>query len=183
MLSDVNDANVKLVFGALSDVEGELCFSVNDKGTSGSLSPTPLAEEWRQVSISAYRLDDIVQSHNHVFVKMDIEGGEYSCLLGAQKLLAGIDNDFQMELHYWGDETKGTGVRDVLNIFQQHGYGVKKYHRHYFFSKSIPISKIKINMIVLQYSLYPLKQKLEFGVISPLTKPLFAFLRAIYRRI
>lgn len=171
------------IFGALSDVEGELTFSVNDSGTSGSLAPTPLAGQWRSVSVPAYRLDDIVSSHDHVFVKMDIEGGEYSCLLGASKLLQGTDNDFQMELHYWGDETKGTGVRDVLNIFKESGYGVKKYHRHYFFSKSIPVSAVRMNIIAFQYSLYPLKQKLEFGFLSPLTKPFVALLRSIYRRL
>ena len=127
---------IKTVFGAAADKSGEITFYTTQSNISGGFGKLPnKASNWKKVQVPVFLLDDVVEKYENVFIKMDIEGGEYSALLGAEKLLEG-NNTFLLELHYWGDPRYNKYPKDVIFLFRDKGYTMKKYFQHFLFFKS-----------------------------------------------
>ncbi len=85
--------NIRLFNCALSDWEGEATFTtVNNLPGWSSLVPYekyPKKITLRQHPVKVRRLDQIVDENRYVkFIKLDIEGGEYHALLGAEGLVS-----------------------------------------------------------------------------------------------
>ncbi len=92
--------------------------------------------KWREVTVNAVTLDDLLEDAHPDFIKIDIEGFEYRALAGATHIIAGKRCRFLIEVHPWGDPTLGKKPEDVFTFMYHAGYDFQRYHRHWLFSPS-----------------------------------------------
>ncbi|TAE52306.1 MAG: FkbM family methyltransferase, partial [Bacteroidetes bacterium] len=84
--------NVHVHESALGDEEGTVSFShvVNLPGWSGFNRREYPSKDVRieEITVKEERLDDVIPDNTQIdFIKIDVEGGEYKVLLGAEKLI------------------------------------------------------------------------------------------------
>jgi FkbM family methyltransferase len=84
-----HETAVMPIFAALGDSEGEIEFSiaVDDPGRSSIQTP-PALKNIRKLTVPQIRIDDIDFKNRRLrFIKLDLEGGEFGALLGAENSL------------------------------------------------------------------------------------------------
>lgn len=133
---------IKVVHCAVGQQEGTVSFISTESNVSGSLSPIEgRTAGGREITVSMKTLDDICAPYlagkKRIFIKMDIEGGEYMALKGATNVLASENADFLIELHAWGDSTNKKYSYHCLALMKDNGYAFRKIGSHYQFSKRI----------------------------------------------
>lgn len=178
--SSATGAGIRVVEAAASDAPGECVFYTTESNVSGSINAhTELNAQWKKISVPAITLDDLVSSYDHTFVKMDIEGGEYAALMGAKMLLKGEGNSFLVELHVWGDASRGKKVGDVLDIFLREGYSIATLHNHHLFRKTGSVNRLKYGMV---RAYFRLKELIYFSPLRSLAKGLNSIRKGIFGR-
>ena len=132
---------LEAVHAAVSDRTGPISFFTNgvisgagfaSKGTEFDMPGL----KWRQITVNAVTLDDLLRDVDPDFVKIDIEGFEYRALAGATRILAGKRCRFLIEVHPWGDPTLSKKPEDLFTLMYLSGYDFQRYHRHWIFSPS-----------------------------------------------
>lgn len=173
------ETEITVIEAAASDVGGECSFYTTESNVSGSFNKhDETVETWKKITVPAVTLDDIAIRFDNTFVKMDIEGGEYAALMGAQELLNGEGNGFLVELHVWGDRSRGKTVRDVLEIFSKHGYSMSKFFRHYYFRKTGSASRLRYMQVRM---FFWLKEKVYFSRLRALAERANGVLKQLRR--
>lgn len=127
-----------VVNSIVSDVRGMRPFLTSHEDTVGSIFVTPAMMHHGRtetVELESVCLDDYFEADQATVVKIDIEGGEYRALLGAERLLAAENTSFLMEIHWWGDPDMKTAPSDVAKLFFRHGYTTKMVGTHWMFCK------------------------------------------------
>jgi FkbM family methyltransferase len=126
-------ANVEVIGAAVGDApgQGRLVMHHEQRGTA-SMAPSIVDHFRRLGGIREFTVD--VVSLDHVvaegkcpppdFVKMDVEGYEFSCLLGMRDLLAGRQPDLLIEMHGITKDDLQTNARNVVNLLQGFGYRI-----------------------------------------------------------
>ena len=120
--------NILLFNCALSDWEGETDFTTAD-GLPGwsSLVPYdkyPQEVTLRQHKVKVHRLDHIVdKTHEVKFIKLDIEGGEYHALIGAEEIISRHRPLLVFENGWLGAANRYNYlVKDFIDFFAQNGF-------------------------------------------------------------
>jgi FkbM family methyltransferase len=109
---------------AVGDATGTavICFNESEAGWASLLTSNDLE---RRADINIIRLDDWVRDHavNRIdFMKMDIEGGEFQALLGAQELLSRFRPVIVAELNAVCLARSNRKPEDVLALLRGLGY-------------------------------------------------------------
>lgn len=138
---------LEVVACAVGREKGSVTFLTTDSNVSGSLALiADRTDGARPVEVPMRTLDDIIAEYapdaKKVFVKMDIEGGEFMALSGAKDLLAS-DREVTVfvEMHAWGDVNHGKYPADCFKIMQGRDFEFTKIGTHYLFSHNIPAEK------------------------------------------
>jgi FkbM family methyltransferase len=129
---------------AVSDSVGKSSFFVTDGDRSGGLFPVdglPGAGagsfDWREITVEATTLDTLFEGLPPPdLVKIDIEGGEYRALRGAEGLLREGRTRFMVEVHPWGDPTIRKRASDVFDLMAGFHYDFRRLHHHWLFARS-----------------------------------------------
>lgn len=147
---------ISVVHAAVAEKNGKVDFFMTNTNISGGLFVNP-AEDLgskpiarTKVEVDCVSLDSLFKELKPDFVKIDVEGGEYSVLLGARGILRDGKCRFFVEVHPWGDERARKQPADVFRLLRQFGYDFRRVHRHWLFEKSGgPLKRyIKNTMIV-----------------------------------
>ena len=112
---------------ACSDRGGVSDFYIPSAGSgSGGLYERFSANaDHRRISVKTSRFDDAIDWEHlpgRVFVKLDVEGSEFSFLLGAEKMLRCRRPQILFEINPISAEAAGHSVADVLRLLDSLGY-------------------------------------------------------------
>lgn len=108
----------------LSDTNGDAEFLRNVTSSAfSSLRFTPAGMETEKIVIPLKRLDDVLPDARVDFIKMDVEGAEYSAFLGAEALLARCSPFvvFENALE-WAGTCFGYDRKDFFALFDRLGF-------------------------------------------------------------
>jgi FkbM family methyltransferase len=141
---DTGGNDIVVLNEAISDTVGKSSFFVPDGDRSGGLFPVDGLPgtgagsfEWREITVEATTLDTIFATIPPPdLVKIDIEGGEYRALRGAEGLLGEGRTRFMVEVHPWGDPTIGKNPSDVFDLMADFHYDFRRLHHHWLFFRS-----------------------------------------------
>lgn len=173
--SEATASEISVLHGAVSDSEQPYEFFTTDSNVSGSCNElSERSDHWRKISVPSILLDSLLSSYDNTFVKMDIEGGEYAALVGAEKLLKGKNNSFLVELHVWGDRSRNKKVKDVLDIFYRNQYAIRKFYGHYLFDRKGPRSRWAYLGVGVMFKL---KEWVYFSPLRPFAQRINSVLR------
>jgi len=139
--STTSTNRIEAVHAAISDRTEPISFFTNGEISGAAfVSKGPEFDnpklEWREVTVNAVTLDDLLRDADPDFIKIDIEGFEYRALAGATRILAEKHCRFLIEVHPWGDPTNGKKPEDVFTLMFLAKYDFQRYHRHWLFSYS-----------------------------------------------
>jgi FkbM family methyltransferase len=129
---------------AISDSVGKCSFFVTDGDRSGGLFPVDGLPgtgagsfDWREITVEATTLDALFEGRPPPdLVKIDIEGGEYRALQGAEGMLREGRTRFMVEVHPWGDPTIRKRASDVFDLMAGFHYDFRRLHHHWLFARS-----------------------------------------------
>ena len=134
---------ISVVHAAVAERNGKVDFFTTNSNISGGLFANPVDERGlpapicrTKVEVDCVSLDAVLKDSRPDFVKIDVEGAEYSVLLGAQGILREGKCRFFIEVHPWGDERARKKPADVFRLLAQFGYDFRRVHRHWLFEKS-----------------------------------------------
>lgn len=130
----------------VADKEGINTFYSTESNISGSVFKIPQrSENWKRLDVKSITLDKLVERGENIFVKIDIEGGEYRALSGSKKLMEERNTTFLVELHSWGDYELRKYPHHVIKLFYQFSYEMTKRYNHYLFRKSSKRKLLPLN--------------------------------------
>jgi FkbM family methyltransferase len=118
---------------AASDIPGDIEFHISRLPTLSSVTPNTRAETVRAPTVS---LDELYIPSLPTFIKMDIEGAEYSAIRSGSRFLESAHTSFFLELHSWGDRSIGKFPAHVCWLFLKHRFASRKVGTHYLFYKA-----------------------------------------------
>lgn len=134
--------NIVVEAAAIGDLSGD-GFLHRRSGTDGrSEGMNFVTRTWREdsdVPVAMFSLDDYCWDHGIEridLMKLDIEGGEYDALMGAQRLLrAKAIGSIFLELVEWAANRCGHSTADVKGLLTDAGYHIYRLHS----GKLVPI--------------------------------------------
>lgn len=127
----------------VAEKEGMNSFYSTESNVSGSVFKIPQrSEHWKKLDVKSITLDKFVEKEKNIFVKIDIEGGEYRALSGSKKLMEESNATFLVELHAWGDKDLRKYPHHIIKLFYQSSYEMSKRYNHYLFKKSARKKKL-----------------------------------------
>ena len=133
---------IVLVHAAATEKDGKVNFFTTNTYISGGLFAHYVVDpelrrsvEWIPASVNGVSLDGLFKDTKPDFVKINVEGSEYSVLLGAREILKRGDCRFLVEVHPWGDKCMKSLPADIFRLFEQFGYDFRRIHRHWLFQK------------------------------------------------
>lgn len=141
------DNEIVALHCAAGGSRGSAPFVVTDSNISGSLSRvSDRTEKGRTIDVELRTIDDIVEEFGSqarkIFIKIDIEGGEFMALYGARQLIqSGRDVSFLIEMHAWGDPNNDKFPHDCFKLMRESGFRYTVIGEHYLFSRTIELSK------------------------------------------
>lgn len=137
--------NVTALPMALSDRNGMVELSVPEEVKAryefgdSYLSMNPAADEGSRNAIPCRRLDEVLEEMNLTkvdLIKIDVEGAEYLCLSGADRLLQGDHKPIiLMECDEILSRRFGHSVFDTLFLLHQHGYQSEQIGLHQWIAR------------------------------------------------
>ena len=116
-----NLSNIVLFNKALSNFKGESKINLNLEGNFGASSIDNSALNFREIDINVATGDMITASENilHVdFIKIDVEGHEFSVLKGSEKILKKYKPVLLIEI----DKQHSTKVKETFNYLEELNY-------------------------------------------------------------
>jgi len=120
--------NVTVVQKAVTDRNGEIKL-YRSQENMGDHRIYETTEDRPSVSIEAIRMDDYLKNHDVKvdFIKMDIQGAEYSAIRGMTALFE-QNRHLKIVTEFWPHALKSFGVEpeQYLNLLQQHGFKLYK---------------------------------------------------------
>jgi|GEM_PF-1092239 len=127
----------EVVEQAASDRDETITFFVPESHlSSGAFFPLSDDEgSWKTCEVPASRLDKILEDVEVDFIKLDVEGGEYRALVGAEQVLRRRSVRLLLEIAPWGDKERAHKPSDVLDLLAGFGYGFSIFEDHYLFEK------------------------------------------------
>jgi FkbM family methyltransferase len=148
---------ISVIHAAVAEKNGKVDFLMTNTNMSGGLFANPVEAPGSQKSIARTKvevdcvsLDSLFKDSKPDFVKIDVEGAEYSVLLGARGILREGKCRFFVEVHPWGDERARKQPADVFQLLAQFGYDFRRVHRHWLFEKSgRPLKRYIKNAIIV----------------------------------
>lgn len=107
---------------ALTDHTGNVPYFVTNSDVSGGLTrhETPRPVEWEEIIIPSSTLDELFPQRVPDFIKIDVEGAEFTVLNGAKRILAQGKTIFLIELHDWPSGSHGAD--EVRKLMRSAGY-------------------------------------------------------------
>jgi FkbM family methyltransferase len=112
-----------------SSVSGAIFFIENRHGNTG----------YEKVRVQTTTLDTLVLPYlgETVFIKMDIEGGEFRSIVnGARDVLHKHNNlHLLIEIHPWGDTELQLFPEHLLKVMSHAGYRPRYFKKHFIFTK------------------------------------------------
>lgn len=137
--------NVTALPIALSDKNGTVALSVPEEVKAkfefgdSYLSMDPAATDGSRNAIHCRRLDEILEEMNLLkvdLIKIDVEGAEYLCLSGAERLLQGEHKPIiLLECDEILSRRFGHSVFDTLLFLHQHGYECEQIGLHQWIAR------------------------------------------------
>jgi len=142
---------------ALSDQAGEASFQIfrADKAYSGlrRRDTGNKKAEFDEVTVPLHRLDDIIsQDHSIDLIKIDVEGGEFDVLRGAEAILRRNHPLLIFECGLGASEYYGTTPEDLFDFLAKLNYSLRTLPG--FAENSDPLSKESFEAIFRQRSDY-----------------------------
>ena len=178
--TDSESNDIVVLNKAVSDSVGKCSFFVTDGDRSGGLFPVDRLSgagagsfEWREITVEATTLDSLFEGLPPPdLVKIDIEGGEYRALRGAEGLLRGGRTRFMVEVHPWGDPTIRKRASDVFDLMADFNYDFSRLHHHWLFTRSGSTlsARAKNRFIHLVFD-YPIVTGAVRRVMRAMTRP------------
>jgi FkbM family methyltransferase len=148
---------ITVIHAAAAERPGTISFFTSNANVSGGLfvheandSAVQETLQWSHSEVPCISLDSLFMNPDPDLIKIDVEGSEYTVLLGARRILERGKCRFLVEIHPWGDKAARKLPADVFKLFEGFGYSFKRTHRHWLFEKSNPLTRfVKGKMIVL----------------------------------
>ncbi len=171
--SSTNEINV--IHAAAAEKDGKMDFLTTNGNISGGLFAHPVLDpdirtslQWTKTEVDCISLDRVFKDLRPDFVKIDVEGSEYTVLLGAREILKQGKCRFLVEVHPWGDQSAKKLPADIFRLFAQFGYDFKRTQRHWLFEKSNqPLKRfLKHRLIVIVMENAWLKSALKKCVLG-----------------
>jgi FkbM family methyltransferase len=123
------EINAKLINAAVWDTEGEVIFlrNMENRGAS-AVSQNGMGESLtiQTVTMPSVRLDDL-DLENVSFIKIDVEGAEFRCLKGAEKLITDQRPIIFAEILDHAQRWFGGSLEEMLTWLEDRGYELKLY--------------------------------------------------------
>jgi len=119
--------NCRVIESGLSNSRRRERLYVPDRNSgSASIFPRYLPRgRYSVVEIQMERLDDLASGFTdggHIVVKLDIEGGERECLLGANRFFTRHQPDLIIEINQDSAKAAGYTVSDLIALLRSYGY-------------------------------------------------------------
>ena len=132
LIAKYSESNVKIYKFALSDYEGESTFNfVKDAPAYSGLKQRDYktstdADSIQKLTVEVKTLDSIVEQYQKPFgfVKIDVEGAEFSVLKGAEKLLRDQKPVIIFEFGLGASNYYNTVPEELYDYLAQFGYAV-----------------------------------------------------------
>ena len=112
----------------------KLFVRLNDTGTASIeryIQNQIIAEgAYNEYEIAVYKLDEYVNRYNLPkpdFVKIDVEGMEYPCLLGMKKIIDKYKPMFFIEIHGADLKRKQENIGQIVNFMDQRMYSIRHF--------------------------------------------------------
>jgi FkbM family methyltransferase len=148
---------ITVIHAAAGEQMGKVDFFTTGVNVSGGLFMHDPGEDaihkslqWSKSEVDCISLDSLFKDIDPDLIKIDVEGSEYTVLLGARRILEKGKCRFLVEVHPWGDEVAKKTPADVFRLFAHFGYGFKRTHRHWLFEKSNALTRfVKGKVIVI----------------------------------
>jgi FkbM family methyltransferase len=148
---------ITVIHAAAADQIGKVDFFTTDTNVSGGLFKHSSVDltvqkslQWSKTEVDCITLDSLCQDIDPDLIKLDVEGSEYTVLLGAREILKKGRCRFLVEVHPWGDKAAKKMPADVFRLFAQFGYDFQRTHRHWLFKKSNALKRfVKGKMIII----------------------------------
>jgi FkbM family methyltransferase len=132
---------------AISDSSGNSNFHhvVSNPAYSGIKKRSyPKEEKISKIKIKTTTLDDQLINENRVdLIKIDVEGGEFGVLKGAEKVIEKFHPVIIFEHGLGASEYYNTSSEDIFDFFENSQYSL--FTLKGFISESLPLSKDKFN--------------------------------------
>jgi FkbM family methyltransferase len=121
---------------ALTDHTGDVPYFVTNSDVSGGLTrhETPRPVEWEEITIPSSSLDELFPQRVPDFIKIDVEGAEFTVLNGAKRILAQGETIFLIELHDWPSGSHGAD--EVRKLMRSAGYASVSFFGQPLFVRS-----------------------------------------------
>lgn len=112
---------------ALCDNHGGTCVHIMDEGNVGASqvgekSGKPTEKEVRTASIDGIVHDANLDKNQPMFIKIDVEGWEYSVLKGAKNTLKDFKPILLIEINSWTLSQQGTSPKEVYDFLLEMNY-------------------------------------------------------------
>jgi FkbM family methyltransferase len=148
---------ITVIHAAAAEQAGTVDFFTTDANVSGGLFVHEAGDvtvqatlQWSKSEVPCISLDSLFKNLDPDLIKIDVEGSEYTVLLGARRILERGKCRFLVEVHPWGDKSAQKMPADIFKLFEHFGFSFKRTHRHWLFEKSNPLTRfLKGKMIVL----------------------------------
>jgi FkbM family methyltransferase len=153
---------ITVIHAAAAERVGKVDFFTTDANVSGGLfrhasedlsGQNPV--QWSTSEVDCISLDSLCNDVNPDLIKIDVEGSEYTVLLGARRILEKGKCRFLVEIHPWGDKIAKKMPADVFKLFARFGYDFHRTHRHWLFEKSNGLTRFvkgKIIIILMEHT-------------------------------
>jgi len=153
---DDSTNGITVIHAAAAEQIGKVDFFTTGANVSGGLfrhDPEEAVQkslQWSKSEVDCISLDSLCKDVDPDLIKIDVEGSEYTVLLGARRILEKGKCRFLVEIHPWGDKTANKMPADVFKLFARFGYDFQRTHRHWLFEKSNGLTRfVKGKMIVI----------------------------------
>lgn len=156
----INSNKIEAIHAALYERNDEFIdFYVTENNVSGALFinnhiKNYLNEKDLKIEkVKTITLDELFKpySNNKIFVKIDVEGAEFSAFRGSYNELNKYNITFLIEIHTWKDSNSGLYPWQIFGFLNKAGFAPYYYKNHFIIKKTG--SFLKRNWLNLFYSI------------------------------
>ncbi len=133
-----NFKNIVVENFAIAEKEGEIALFYNMDNANLGMVSAYVTDLDNAVKVKTISLDNYVKNQHITkidFIKLDIEGGEYTALLGMQEVLTNLSPILMIEILEYVPFTKNTNQDKIVSFLEKFGY------QKWFISENGTLSK------------------------------------------